>query len=171
MNRILTTSKVRQVVVFTTCVTFAVNLLACSLGLSQTITRQVAAKQQRITQNRKWAWFKAPKDAADYIALDQRWTREPAKKGIENSTTIVMRNADRTLKDIIMALDGAIFGHMVVFEQSNEVPQLVAMITGGVKRSSKGQWIDEKNNAIITRSIEPHGTQVCYQVEYKGFYQ
>jgi len=154
------------------CVAILIAVCSCQRSEdSHALTKEeVVTREQRITQNRKWAWFKPLDSSTLFIAQEGTWTREAVTPGMDSSSTVSMHNRDKSMKITTVAMQGMIMAHMVVLKENYEGPEFVNMITSGVKREADGRWIDKENNAVITFSKQPGGNQVCYKVEYKEFY-
>lgn len=156
-----------------TALPLAITCISCQHSITeQPLTKaEFALREQSITQNRKWAWFKPLDKSAPFMEGGGTWHIQERKTLDDSTSTVSFQNNDGTIRITTVAYNQFIFAHMIVIKHQDESSQqLIDMITNGAPKDEKGNWIDEQNNAVISFSRQPNGEQILYKVVYKEFY-
>ena len=130
---------------------FAVAFCSCQQQTEeQPLTKEgFVLREQTITQNRKWAWFK-PLENTPFIERSGVWHIKDRKRINDSTSTISFQNKSKDIKITTIGYNGLVFEHvMVIKNEENISKELIELITGGVPKNEKGEWIDKENNCII----------------------
>ena len=132
---------------------------------------ELVLREQKITQNRKWAWFKPLNKAAPFMERGGVWHIKEQTKLDDSTSTISFQNSEGTIRITTIVYNGLIFAYMVVIKHKDyNSQQLINMLTNEVPQDKQGNWVDEQNNAIISFGRQPNGEQIFYNIVYKDFY-